>query len=526
MQHTLNGIQVEGLRSILNSGQIDFSPINILVGTNSSGKSSFLRLFPLLSQSVEARTRGPILWNGPYIDFESIENTLSSCLDIESDCLSLSFFSKVKNNRHGFYSKSEADSSTEIKSTISIAKGKKQFTSYTKEYSLNFDNDNIKFTFNESGELIDVSCERLVWQVNSNTADDVAKYSVSETDSLIPFFKTGRNYFYFESAKDEKDAAQVIKGSIRKYIEKLTNGKDDLRLTKICNQLSSTRGSDSEKLTKFRKIIDYARAKKVLDNWDVENIDFRFLTGLCNLLFALEYSERMNLYLSNAFQNVHYIAPLRASTERYYRYQHLNIDSLDHTGSNLAMFISALTLKWQKSLDKWTQSNFNFTIKVDYSGSNLALKIAYANNNNSYNNITDMGFGFSQILPILVSLWSVSSGYERIKNPHFTKQVIFAIEQPELHLHPKMQSDLANVFVSAISLAKDSDINLTLIIETHSEALIATLGDLIAKESTQPEDVSILVFEQDRIERNTVIKKAHFTKDGTLEDWPRGFFSY
>lgn len=524
MQHTLNGIQVEGLRSIINSNKIDFSPINILVGTNSSGKSSFLRLFPLLSQSVEARTRGPILWNGPYIDYESIENTLSSSLNIENDCLKLSFFSTLATNSRGFQFKGEKKL-TDIKSTIAIAKGKRPFTSFTKEYSLSFDDDNIQFTFNESGELLDVTCERLIWKVNS-AADDVAKYSVSETDSLIPFFKTGRNYFYFESSKDTKDAAQVIKNNIRNYIEKLTKGTDGARLTRICNQLSNTRGSDSEKLVKFRKIIDYAKARKTLVNWTESNTDFRFLTGLCNLLFALEYSENLNVFLTSTFQNVHYVAPLRASTERYYRYQHLNIDSLDHTGSNLAMFISALSPRWQKSLDSWTQSSFNFTIKVDYSGSNLALKIAYANNNNSYNNVTDMGFGFSQILPILVSLWSVSSGYERIKNFDYTNQVIFAIEQPELHLHPKMQSKMAKIFSESIALAKSNNINLTLFIETHSEALISKFGDMICLGEEMPENVSVRLFEQNRQTGITGLREAEFSSDGILNNWPTDFFAY
>ncbi|GGP69865.1 AAA family ATPase [Shewanella saliphila] len=531
--HSLKSIRVKGLRSIIDSNTVNLKPINILVGTNSSGKSSFLRLFPLLSQSVERRTRGPILWNGPLVDFESIENTLSSSLDPNNDCISLTFVSTIdgKIASTGLLSRLNSQvTDVEIASTISISKGKKPFTSFTKKYILAFDDDHITFTFSEGGELIGVDSERLVWDVNSKTEqEEIAKYSVSETDSIIPFFRTGRNYFHFGGwglNNTSKDASQVIRESINSTIVKLTKGSDKERISLICRKLSSVRGSDTKKLKEFKKIINYSRAQKVTAKWTVDDAQFKFISGQCNLLFALEFSEALNSYLTGTFKNIHYIAPLRASTERYYRFQDLNIDQLDHTGSNLAMFVSALPPKWQKSLDEWTKISFDFTVKVDYSSSNLALKIAYGNGGESYNNVTDMGFGFSQILPILVSLWSVSSGYENNHQKNISKQVIFAIEQPELHLHPRMQASLANVFSSAVKLAKENGITLNLIIETHSEALISTIGDLIAIDEIDKDTASILVFEQDRIERTTEIRTSNFLADGTLESWPKGFFSY
>ncbi|WP_412034465.1 AAA family ATPase [Vibrio sp. Vb1980] len=71
----MKSIRIEGLRSLVDTGFVELKPINVLVGTNSSGKSSFLRVFPLLRQSIERRTRGPILWNGTYTDFESFSTS-------------------------------------------------------------------------------------------------------------------------------------------------------------------------------------------------------------------------------------------------------------------------------------------------------------------------------------------------------------------------------------------------------------------------------------------------------------------
>ena len=72
----MDKIQIKGLRSLTDTGIVELKPINIVVGANSSGKSTFLRSFPLLRQSIEKRTRGPILWNGDLVDFESFRTAV------------------------------------------------------------------------------------------------------------------------------------------------------------------------------------------------------------------------------------------------------------------------------------------------------------------------------------------------------------------------------------------------------------------------------------------------------------------
>lgn len=56
--------------------RIELKPITILVGRNSSGKSSFLRAFPLLKQSLIARSSAPILWFGELVDFANYRTTV------------------------------------------------------------------------------------------------------------------------------------------------------------------------------------------------------------------------------------------------------------------------------------------------------------------------------------------------------------------------------------------------------------------------------------------------------------------
>ena len=76
----IDDLRIKNLRSILDSGKIELKPIMILLGSNSSGKSTFLRSFPLFTQSVDKKLRGPISWFDTsyvdYGDFKTAKNSL------------------------------------------------------------------------------------------------------------------------------------------------------------------------------------------------------------------------------------------------------------------------------------------------------------------------------------------------------------------------------------------------------------------------------------------------------------------
>ena len=101
-------IQMKNFRSLKDTGMQTLSPITILVGENSSGKSTFLRAFPLLKQSISKRTSGPILWAGDvddYVDFGSFEETVTND---GSDSITFAFSFSIDERdafqRHYFYS--------------------------------------------------------------------------------------------------------------------------------------------------------------------------------------------------------------------------------------------------------------------------------------------------------------------------------------------------------------------------------------------------------------------------------------
>jgi predicted ATPase len=92
------------------------------------------------------------------------------------------------------------------------------------------------------------------------------------------------------------------------------------------------------------------------------------------------------------------------------------------------------------------------------------------------------------------------------------------IEEPELHLHPRAQFELAKVIASAVS-----ERNIKVVIETHSSILIRGVQILVAKGELNPASVSLNWFTQDPNTGQTDITEAKLDKLGVFGDWPEDF---
>jgi predicted ATPase len=125
--------------------------------------------------------------------------------------------------------------------------------------------------------------------------------------------------------------------------------------------------------------------------------------------------------------------------------------------------------------------------------------------------ITDVGFGISQVLPVLVqSIYADADA-----------TVLF--EQPEIHLHPSVQSELADVFIEARRIKEDGrERHTQFIIESHSEHLIRRLQRRVAEDRIPASDVAIYFVTQDAGKAR--IERLEIDEYGTIRNWPRGFF--
>lgn len=132
------------------------------------------------------------------------------------------------------------------------------------------------------------------------------------------------------------------------------------------------------------------------------------------------------------------------------------------------------------------------------------------NLNGSIINLVDASSGLIQILPIIVSI------------PDFNfipSNFTWIIEQPELHLHPSVQANLAGAFIEYIQNAKKNDSNKYLILETHSEHMVRKLQVMVAKKSLLREKVIVYYFDKHKCIEMKIEENGFFS-----EPWPNGFF--
>jgi predicted ATPase len=245
----------------------------------------------------------------------------------------------------------------------------------------------------------------------------------------------------------------------------------------------------------------------------------RRLTELVLLYqFFAEISSALALQVRRHLTNIRYITPLRASAERYYRLQGLSVEEIDPQGQNVAMYLHNLSNVDKTSFAQWMDEFFGVEVVTHPSQGHVSLHLRSKESTAGFN-LADTGFGYSQIIPILVQLWSSATKRRTSSVP-----TVFAIEQPELHLHPRLQAKLADVFLNAIRAARHVGADLRLVIETHSEQIVSSLGLQIARGHADAADINVVLFEKDKFSEPTKVYSATFQEDGLLKNWPYGFF--
>ena len=119
--------------------------------------------------------------------------------------------------------------------------------------------------------------------------------------------------------------------------------------------------------------------------------------------------------------------------------------------------------------------------------------------------LTDVGFGVSQILPVLVLCFYVPEGATVI------------LEQPEIHLHPRVQSGLADVLIDAWKKR-----GIQILLESHSEHLLRRLQRRVAEEEISQDAVGLYFCKAG--DRGSEITTLDLDLYGNIRNWPVDFF--
>ena len=123
-------------------------------------------------------------------------------------------------------------------------------------------------------------------------------------------------------------------------------------------------------------------------------------------------------------------------------------------------------------------------------------------------NITDVGYGVSQLLPILMRVVAQQDSEECAR---------LLLQQPEMHLHPKAQAELASLLVE---FAKDGE-GLNYLIETHSDYIVDRIAVEIRRGRISPDNVSLVYCESKN--GNVKIHNIEFDKQGNRINVPKGY---
>jgi len=121
--------------------------------------------------------------------------------------------------------------------------------------------------------------------------------------------------------------------------------------------------------------------------------------------------------------------------------------------------------------------------------------------------IADVGFGISQTLPVLVALLAAKPG-----------QLVY-IEQPEIHLHPRAQTAMAQI------LADMADRGVKVVVETHSSLLLLGIQSLVAQGTLSSKCVKLHWFKRRLDDGVTEVTSADLDDAGAFGDWPEDFSS-
>lgn len=230
--------------------------------------------------------------------------------------------------------------------------------------------------------------------------------------------------------------------------------------------------------------------------------------------FELAYENRMD--------SLYYLGPLREYPKREYPWAGSSPEDVGQRGERTVDAILAATRnrefrslgkgKWRKRFQEmiayWLNRLgliYDFRLEEIAKGTNLYRAMVKTSPRSPSTSLTDVGFGVSQILPVLVLLYYVP------------ERSTVVLEQPEIHLHPAVQSGLADVLLSVARVRK-----VQILVESHSEHLMRRLQRRVAEEEVSSNDVKLYFVSSQRGQAQ--VSDLQLNEWGEIENWPEKFF--
>lgn len=489
----LRELTLENFKAFKERAVMPMAPITLIFGENSAGKSTILQALALLKQSWEERSTEQLLLfkpRHPIVDLGSYEEavyghnvelpiTVGLALGREQDVYRLEF---------EFHHDPETKNARLVQAAIPV----------NEREAL------ARFEWVSSPEGYIAHLERLFFEVESGTTGAFrgseltrseihwkrAYDAVKRSQSQIPNrFQPGPLSFDTETGEFTSYDGPFI------FMDHIPQAILDRSFT-IEDYIDWVASCFEESFVEFQGLFRPGRIVGSLPVASFANPSVMLRSGCAALGSMLEALIPLG--------------PIRSGPRRWYELYRMAVEDVGYEGG----FAPQLLLKREddrQRVNHWLQKlDMGYELVVKPLSSDLfELRLVDLRSSDRVEvSLASVGYGVSQVLPVITQ--SV-----------IARSSVITIEQPELHIHPRLQAELGDLLAEGIKAPYHNQF----IIETHSEHLILRLQRLVRTGVLSPQDISVLYVLRGKEGSGSQVIPLRLDEEGDfLDEWPGGFF--
>ena len=515
-----------------------FKPITLIYGPNSSGKSSIIQSLLLLKQTMNESgktqehiiPKGELVNLGSYKDFiykHDLKNKysffLSHCIDNTNN--DISFPAELDIRKIGIGIKFSHDEKQSNSTNII------EYCFYINDYIEPISTFSLKEENDDTLASLDIDIFHKIKSLSTRYKHGFT-FKASSINKSHPFWK---QFAAFNKKDIEKQLGNSFHKELARFKHVLTiikreeKGKrnkatdDTFGVNFIEKAISDMEEYDRVRngsIDSFFDLIEGIHKKISFETKDFipckfqsDSVNFNFFSTFKTVSFQEIIESNFNNIYSQASQTLQktlsdiiYIGPLREHPSRLYALNGEAIENVGMTGKFVPDFLFQDEMFLGKVNERLNVFKLGYQLEIlklskDFFELRLVDKLTKINTS-----ILDVGFGVSQVLPVIVQSM-------------LSKNKTLCIEQPEIHLHPRLQSELGTLLKDCIN----TPYNNNFIVETHSEHLMLRIQRLIKNKELNSNDVSIIYVNKD--ENGSYCIELRLDSEGDfIDEWPDGFF--
>jgi hypothetical protein len=237
--------------------------------------------------------------------------------------------------------------------------------------------------------------------------------------------------------------------------------------------------------------------------------------------FIFSQLSSLNRPIHRILTNFLHIAGLRNSPQRHYGFG-ADSEFVGRSGEHTAAVLYRRTGSMTK-MNRWFKLlELPYRIDVEpinhpLAGEMIIIKLKDVRNG-AVVTPSDVGVGISQVLPLLTQGMADQEPRSKKKIENILR--VRCVEQPELHLHPKLQANLADFFIESTRTSG----NLRWLLETHSESLMLRLQRRIKEGAIEANNISVNYVNSSTGGGSKISELRLDSAGQFMDEWPEGFF--